>query len=58
MASSVHALLLPLFIATIVLLSAAPALCYVNPGANLHHDKHSSSGYRTHIVLVRPPIGR
>ncbi|XP_066396586.1 subtilisin-like protease [Miscanthus floridulus] len=52
MASSAHALLLPLFIATTVLLSAAPALCYVNPGANLHHDRHSSSGY---MVLIRPP---
>lgn len=54
MASSAHALLLTLLIATAVL-STAPALCYVSPGSNLHHDKHSAPGYRTHIVLVRPP---
>ena len=55
MASSAYTLLLPLLIATTVLLSAAPTLCYVNLDADLDHDKHSSSGYRTHIVLVRPP---
>ncbi|KAJ1292483.1 hypothetical protein BS78_02G394800 [Paspalum vaginatum] len=50
--------MLPFLIAAAVLLSHAPARCYVvNPGSNPRHDYagDSSSGYRTHIVLVRPP---
>ncbi|TVU37176.1 hypothetical protein EJB05_10477, partial [Eragrostis curvula] len=51
MASVAH-ILLPLVVAAFV-----PALSYVNPGGNLHQEAEweQNSGYRTHIVLVRPP---
>ncbi|XP_062189923.1 subtilisin-like protease [Phragmites australis] len=52
--ASFACLLVPLLYVTTVL-SLAPALCYVNPGANPGQDAEENSEYRTHIVLVWPP---